>query len=214
MRHMMVGLKTTIWVIINCNRPAQQVPQAQQQLNATHVLLSEEERDLMAKFFKYALPCLQIYTRGVGASTAEAKEIFDVFGSTLHCMQAPNLRLTVGRHLHALFTAIMQDFMFMSIPQYLLMSDVATSAATADMLMTYLMWRISDLQGDNSGAGSGGNKGTSGDKGNESGSGGKEDKDATDSPVCVLVVTLFDVCGKPVEYHLICFQCLMFMSLA
>lgn len=61
--------------------------------------MTGEERDHTAKFFKWALPCLRVFTKsgGVTAPGLEWKEALDAFAGAFTVLGPYDLRTTVKR---------------------------------------------------------------------------------------------------------------------
>lgn len=60
--------------------------------------MTAEERDHTAKFFKWALPCLRVFTKTAGVSPpGEWKEALDAFAGAFTVLGPYDLRTAVGR---------------------------------------------------------------------------------------------------------------------
>ncbi|CAN0476028.1 unnamed protein product, partial [Discosporangium mesarthrocarpum] len=57
--------------------------------------MAMEERDHTAKFFKWALPCLRVFTRSGASSQSEWKEALDHFAGAFTVLDPFDLRTTV-----------------------------------------------------------------------------------------------------------------------
>lgn len=101
---MIQGLKTVIWCCSNYRQPKQ--PDASNS-GAGGVLSSQsavirrpmtaEERDHTAKFFKWALPCLRVFTKSGGVvSPGESKDALDAFAGAFTVLGPYDLRTAVS----------------------------------------------------------------------------------------------------------------------
>jgi hypothetical protein len=154
---MLRGLKTVIWCLVS---PAQAWARARNQpmpeRTAPHAL-SEEEREMLANLFQWGLVCLlRVYSRQAGATAQEAKDVFDLFVGALQVMEAPHLRLAMGRHLELYFNVVLQDSYFLAIAQGLVAApkEVASvnnsevAAAVGEALLHFLLRHLHALSGE------------------------------------------------------------------
>lgn len=99
---MIQGLKTVIWCCSNYRQQkqapsaagAQGVPSSQS--GVIRRPMTAEERDHTAKFFKWALPCLRVFTKSGGVvSPGESKEALDAFAGAFTVLGPYDLRTAV-----------------------------------------------------------------------------------------------------------------------
>lgn len=97
---MIQGLKTVIWCCSNYRQPKQEAVVATGGGNVRPAQLrrpmTTEERDQTAKFFKWALPCLRVFTKTGGVTApADCKEALDAFAGAFTVLGPYDLRTTV-----------------------------------------------------------------------------------------------------------------------
>ena len=100
---MIQGLKTVIWCCSNYRQP--KVPDASgsgaggvpSQPAVIRRPMTAEERDHTAKFFKWALPCLRVFTKSGGVvSPGESKDALDAFAGAFTVLGPYDLRTAVS----------------------------------------------------------------------------------------------------------------------
>ncbi|CAN0496202.1 unnamed protein product, partial [Hapterophycus canaliculatus] len=105
---MIQGLKTVIWCCSNYRQPkpgqdasssssSSSAPSAGgatgSQAPVVRRPMTSEERNHTAKFFKWALPCLRVFTKSGGAvSPAESKDALDAFAGAFTVLGPYDLR--------------------------------------------------------------------------------------------------------------------------
>ena len=112
---MILGLKTVIWCCSNYRQPKSGQEAAEAAAAAAAAAsaatgnvvspvppvasrrpMTPEERDYTAKFFKWALPCLRVFTRSGGVTPAgEWKEALDAFAGAFTVLGPYDLRMAV-----------------------------------------------------------------------------------------------------------------------
>ncbi|KAG5177721.1 hypothetical protein JKP88DRAFT_169897 [Tribonema minus] len=109
--------------------------------------MQAEERQLVARLFRWGVQCLSVFTRNPAADAdgGEGKEAIDAFAGAFTVLEPYNLRTTVGPHIPALYAAMLDDTGLLSVPQQLLANSMAT-LTMADVLLTFLVAQMDDLK--------------------------------------------------------------------
>jgi hypothetical protein len=142
---MIVGLKTVIWCCSNYRRK-QAKGQAGSAPRAPPYIMTPEELSLVAKFMKWGLPCLGIFTRTADANSSEWKDVLDHFAGAFTVLESYNLRASIGRHIPELYDAVQANPALLTVPQHLLANSNASSTM-ADVLLYFLVHQMDELAG-------------------------------------------------------------------
>jgi len=106
--------------------------------------LSHDEAETIGLFFYWGLICCRVIASGNKVQKKELKEILDNFASAFTVLDHSIILSTVGQHVPMLFDAMLESPSLLAISQTLL-ANSNVSATFADILIRYLMGKLSEL---------------------------------------------------------------------